>query len=151
MILDDAAHANLVRRLRALLLGVLLFGALGLAAELTRVEHWEAPAQWVPLGLLGVIVLATLGIWARPFPAAVKLFRGLMVATLLAGCLGAVLHFRANAIQERQADPTARGPELVDAALSGPAPTLAPGALIQLALLGLVAVYRHPGLDRPAR
>lgn len=149
MILDDAAHANLVRRLRGLLLGVLLFGALGLLAELVRVEHWDGPVQWVPLGLLGVIVLATLGIWARPFAVAVKLFRGLMVATLLAGCFGTVLHFRTNAIHEREADPTARGPALVDAALSGSAPTLAPGALIHLALLGLVAVYRHPGIARP--
>jgi len=149
MILDDAAHANLLRRLRSLLLGVLVFGALGLGAELTRVEHWDGPVQWVPLGLLGVIAVASVGIWAHPLPVAVKLFRGLMVVTLLAGCFGGLLHFRTNAIQEREQDPTISGATLVDAALSGRAPTLAPGALIQLALLGLVAVYRHPGLERP--
>ena len=148
MILDDSAHANLLRRVRALLLGVLLFGSLGLLAELVLLEHWEEQVQQAPLVLLGAIVVATVVIWIRPADLLVRLFRVLMVASVMAGAAGTVLHFRSNAIFEREIDPTLSGPALVESALFGATPSLAPGALIQLGLLGLVAVYRHPGLKK---
>ena len=145
MILDDAAHANLVRRRRGLLLALVLFGALGLLAELVRVEHWAQDVQWAPIVILVLMAAGALLVWAYPSGGSVKAFRLLMVLGILAGVFGGLIHFRSNAVAAREADPSLQGPPLVEVALAGETPALAPGALIHLGLLGLVAVYRHSG------
>ena len=145
MILDDAANAKLLQRLRSFLLGILLLGTLALISELALVEHWGDQVQRVPLALLGLIAVTTLAVGFRPVPPVLAVFRLVMISAVLAGCAGALFHFRSNAIVERGLDSTLMGPALVESALSGAIPVLAPWALIQLGLLGIPAVYRHPG------
>lgn len=134
--------------MRRLLLGLLLLGALGLAAELLLLEHTEPGWQWVPLVLLGAAVATGAAVALRPGPRTLRPFQAVMALSVAAGAVGAYLHLRGNLEFEREADPTLRGAELLWNALHGATPALAPGALAQLGLLGLVLAYRHPALRR---
>jgi hypothetical protein len=133
-----------LRRMRALLLGLVAFGAVGLAAELILLEHWGDPRQWIPLTLLVASLGGVAAVVVRPGPTSLRLFRGVMVLVTASGVAGTLFHVQANAGLEREIDPTISGAALAWAALGGGTPSLAPGAMIQLGLLGLLAVLRHP-------
>lgn len=134
--------------LRDLLLALLLLGAAGLLAELILLEHYESRWQWIPL----VLLVATLGsgvlVWQRPRRPTLLAFRGIMIACVLAGLAGFVLHFKGNLEFALERDAELTGFALVWKVLRGATPALAPGALAQLGLLGLVFTYRHPAVDR---
>jgi hypothetical protein len=44
-----------------------------------------------------------------------------------------------------------KGMDLLSKAMTGAAPALAPGAMIQLGLLGLVYTFRHPALGHESK
>jgi hypothetical protein len=122
---------------RAILL-ILLVGMVGILIELLLLEHFEDTLQLVPLGLLvlGVVVL----LWhARsPHRPSTRAVRAVMVLFLLSGALGVFLHYRGNVEFERERRPQAGGWTLFREAMMGATPALAPGAMVQLGLLGLV-------------
>lgn len=132
--------------LRRLLLAVVMIGIAGLGAELLLLEHFESVQQWIPLGVLGFGLLGGLALGLRPTRATVRLFQAAMVLAVAAGLLGLYLHYRGNAEFELESDASVRGLALVWAALRGATPALAPGAMVQLGLLGLILAYRHPAL-----
>lgn len=135
---------EVLRRLRFLLLGLVAFGAAGLGVELVLLEHWTEPRQWIPLGLLvATLVLVPAVAW-RPGRTTVRIFRTVMVLVAVSGIAGALFHVQANAALELEIDAATRGAALAWAALGGGVPSLAPGAMIQLGLLGILAVLRHP-------
>jgi hypothetical protein len=134
--------------LRRLLLGVLLFGMIGLAAELVLLEHVESVWQWVPLAALALGFVSGAALLLRPVPAAVRAFQAMMALFVAAGVLGLYLHLRGNVEFEREMDPGVRGLALVWEALRGATPALAPGTLAHFGLLGLACTYRHPALRR---
>ena len=144
---EDAASHTL-GRLRTLLLGLVVVSASGLVLELILLEHWEEWRQWVPLTLLALSAVSAATLLWRPGPGLLRAFRSVMVLALLSGVLGSVFHYQSNAELEREIHPELSGVPLVRASLGGGTPTLAPGAMIQLALLGLLAVYRHPARRR---
>ncbi|MGI9189171.1 MAG: hypothetical protein ACR2F9_03415 [Longimicrobiaceae bacterium] len=131
---------------RRMLLVLVLAGAAGLLAELLLLEHYESVWQWVPLVLLGCALLGGIALAARPSQMTVRLFQGVSGLMLLAAGLGLYFHFRGNVEFEREMDAAAVGVALVWRSLRGATPALAPGALAQLGLLGLIATYRHPAL-----
>lgn len=137
--------------IRRLLLALVLVGCAGLAAELLLLEHTESATQWLPLLTIAATFVSALSMLARPGGATIRVFRGVMVLAVLIGGLGVYLHYDGNTEFELEMDPTVRGLGLVWSALHGATPALAPGALVQLGLLGLIATYRHPLLRRPAR
>jgi len=59
--------------------------------------------------------------------------------------LGLVLHFKGNMEWALERNPDLGGANLIWKSLTGATPALAPGALTQLGLLGLVWAYRNPG------
>jgi hypothetical protein len=136
---------------RRLLLGLVLFGTVGLLLELLLLEHYDAPWQWIPLVLLTLGLVTGAVMWVRPSRRAVLAFRWLMVGFLVATLVGTTLHYRSNAAFEREMDSTIGGLALVWYALRGATPALAPGALAQLGILGLILVYRHPALAHTGR
>ena len=136
--------AGALHRLRRLLLALVLFGALGLLAELLLLEHWEAGFQRAPLILLGLTALGSLALLARPERRMLRAFQAVMVIAVLSGVAGTAFHFGSNVQLEREIGPDRPGGEIFRAAVGGGTPTLAPGAMIQLGLLGLLATYRHP-------
>lgn len=136
--------------LRRLLLGLMLLGMLGLAAELLLLEHYDNVWQWVPLICLALGLVLTLAVGMRPGAGVLRAFRALMALYVAAGALGMYLHLDGNVEFERESDATLTGLPLLWESLHGATPTLAPGALAQLGLLGLVLAWRHPALRRTA-
>jgi hypothetical protein len=67
-----------------------------------------------------------------------------MCASLIAGGIGVIQHYRANLIDASESDPSLSGKALYIKATSGSIPALAPGTMVQIALLGLAFAFRHP-------
>ena len=132
--------------LRRLLLLVVLVGAIGLIAELLLLEHYEEWTQWLPIAVLAVVAGMSIALWLRPAPRGVLAFRAAMLVTLVVGMIGLALHFNGNREFELEMDGGLAGWPLLRESLRGATPALAPGAMIQLALLGLVFTWRHPAL-----
>jgi hypothetical protein len=134
--------------LRRGLLALWLLGAVGLTAELLLLEHFESVWQWIPLVVLGAGIASGAAVAVRPAPVVLRGFRVVMVLTTAAGLIGLYLHLEGNIEFELEMDPALRGAQLFWSALRGATPALAPGAMMQLGLLGLVYAYRHPALRR---
>ena len=131
-----------------MLLGVVLFGMFGLSVELLLLEHFEDVWQWAPLLVLGAGLATGGAVAVRPTRATLRAFRGVMALAVGAGLLGLYLHYTGNAEFELESDPSLGGLRLFWSSVRGATPVLAPGALAQLGLLGLVHTFRHPGLAR---
>jgi hypothetical protein len=130
--------------LRQILLLLVFFGNVGLIAELLLLGHTESFNQWIPLIVLVIGTVSTLVVMFRPGYRAIRLFQWVMASFLMAGMLGLYLHYRGNVEFALERYPDASGFDLVWKALRGATPTLAPGALAQLGLLGLVYTFKHP-------
>ena len=143
------AHpADAAGPLRRLLLLVVIVGAAGLLLELLLIEHWEPGWQLAPLVLLiGVLALAGAAL-RRPRPALLRAFQAVLVLCVASGLLGVWLHLDGNLEFEREMDAGLAGGALLWEAVRGATPLLAPGALLQLGLVGLLFAYRHPALRR---
>lgn len=130
--------------LRGLLLILVVAGAIGLIVELLLLEHTESVWQWIPLVLLVLTLVASAGVALRPGPGSFRFFRWVMVLCVAAGLLGLYLHYTGNVEWELESDPSAHGLDLVWKALRGATPALAPAALAQLGVIGLLYTLRHP-------
>lgn len=131
---------------RRILLALVLLGAVGLLVELALLEHFDSATQWIPLALLVVVIGAAVAVTLRPTLPVVRFFQAVMALCVLTGVVGVFLHYRGNAEFELERDGSLRGLRLFWEAIRGATPALAPGALSQLGLLGLVFTYRHPAL-----
>ena len=121
-----------------------LIGAVGTGAELLLLGHTEDLWQWVPLVLMAVS-LVTLGwrVVARG-SASLRVFQGTMMLIVLSGVVGLWLHYHGNVEFELEMYPGLQGFELFRESMTGATPTLAPGTMLELGLLGLLYTYRHP-------
>lgn len=146
----EGEHEGLAT-VRRLLLALVLFGGTGLLLELLLLEHYDEPWQWTPLVLLVAGLASGVALGARPGRGTVLAFRWTMVAWLIASAIGMGLHLRGNVLFEREMDDSVAGLALAWHALRGATPALAPGALAQLGILGLILVYRHPALESGRR
>jgi hypothetical protein len=128
--------------IRTVILVVLIFGMAGLLAELALIAHYEDATQWIPLALLaaGLLFLVIDSVLARTWTKlAVQLIMVLIVA---AGVLGVYFHFHGSREFQLEMDPRMRGTALVWHVLRAKSPpTLAPGSMIQLGILGLGYAY----------
>ncbi|MBP7776442.1 MAG: hypothetical protein KA371_04890 [Acidobacteria bacterium] len=134
---------------RRWLLAVLVLGICGMATELVLLAHYEELDQLIPLGL-GVAGLAVLAwVTVAPGPASVAATKAVMAGFVVSGAVGVWLHFQANAEFQHDIDPALAGLDLVWKVLQAKAPpALAPGAMVQLGLLGwLYAVLQGSSSD----
>ena len=135
---------------RVLLLVIFMLGVSGLALELVLLEHYDDAWQWTPF-ILFVGSLLVLGWYAFGRSAvAIKAFRMVMVLFLAAGAFGVYLHYDGNVEFEREMSPEVTGWPLFWEAIRGATPALAPGAMVQLGLIGLALTFRHPALGGSA-
>jgi hypothetical protein len=135
--------------IRWVLLAILIVGLVGTATELLLLGHDEEALQLVPLALIVVAFLAIAWHALDQGSASLRLFQTVMVLFILAGVLGICLHYRANVEFQREVDPSISGRALIVKALTAKAPpALAPGAMSQLGLIGLVYAYRYPSRRR---
>lgn len=134
--------------LRQLVLALVFVGIVGLEAELALLRHAESLSQWIPHVVLMIGLLSTIIVYFRPGTASLRAFQALMVVFVGVGLLGLYLHYRGNVEFAVERDPSLSGARLLWKALRGATPALAPGALSQLGLLGLLYSYHHPALNR---
>ena len=133
--------------LRLAILVLFVVASLGMLAELLLLAHTDGALQLIPVLLLGLGLVAAGWVGVARSRASILALRWTGVVQLLAGVTGLVLHYRSNVEFELEMQPDARGAGLIWAALTGAIPALAPGAMIQLGLLGFLYALAHPALS----
>jgi hypothetical protein len=137
--------------IRRLVLILVLFGIVGLEVELALLRHAESASQWIPHVTLLIGFLVTLAVYANPQRTMLRIFQATMVIFLIVGALGVFLHYRGNTEFALERTPSLTGIRLFWKAMRGATPALAPGALAQLGLLGLLYTYKHPAMAAGTR
>lgn len=132
--------------LRQLVLALVFIGIVGLEIELALLRHAESFSQWIPHIVLLIGLLSTAIVYVRPSAATLRAFQATMWMFVVIGLLGLYFHFKGNVEFATERDPSLTGFKLLWKALRGATPALAPGALSQLGLLGLIYTYKHPVL-----
>jgi probable rRNA maturation factor len=141
------AMVNAERRHRQRSADDRLLGVVGLTVELLLLEHTESATQLIPFAVLGAGFAASVKLAVHPTRGSLRLFQAIMMLFVVAGIVGVYLHVRGNVLFEQETDPSARGFDLIWRSMHGGIPLLAPGAMAQLGLVGLVFAYRHPILQ----
>jgi hypothetical protein len=140
-------HGVTINRLRGFLLIIFLVGLFGAGGELLLLGHTEDFRQWIPLILMSLSLIVLGWRMIDRSRASLRIFQITMLLFVASGFVGMLLHYRANAEFELEMYPAMQGLALFWKAIKGATPpTLAPGTMIQLGLLGLAYTYRHPAL-----
>ena len=140
-----ATSTSIETRLRRMLLALLTFGLVGIAFELVSFAHYEDALQTIPLVTIGAALVSILWQVASPSRASIRFLQLAMVLLAVTGLVGIVLHGQGNMEFQLEMDPTLSGWPLLSNILHAKAPpSLAPGVMAQLGLLGLIYSYRHP-------
>lgn len=142
MTLDPTPETSSV--LRRILLAILAFGIVGLVPELLLLEHVKSPTQLIPFALLVLMAVGVGLVYFRPNRTNLRLFQVLMILVALGSLMGVWEHLEGNLEYVRELSPTLSGLPLLWKALHKGAPVLAPGMMLQMALLGLAFTFRHP-------
>jgi len=132
---------------RRIILGLVALGTIGMTAELVLVGHYEDGNQLIPLALAGAGLIAMTAMRLAPGVATFRAFQFVMLLYAGAGVIGITLHYKANASHLHETEPGLQGVALLKKVVtSATPPALAPGLMVQLALLGLSYTYKHPQL-----
>lgn len=152
----EDSHAALLRRG---LLGLVALGIVGTAVELLFLGHWGSAAKTIVWPALALIAVAAILV-ARPSPTGVRAARVIAAAVAVVALVGVGFHVSENLTAgplDRQfaatwdsMSPIAQWWEAITGGV-GPAPTLAPGVLLQLGLGVLLATLRHPVIANATR
>jgi hypothetical protein len=143
-VLAESAPLSALRRF---LLVILLLGLIGTGAELLLIGHTEGWRQWIPLALKGFGIGVLGWHFAERGPRSTRAVRAIMIAFIAAGFAGFYYHFQGSVEFKLESNPSLAGWSLFwEAVRSKNPPSLAPGVMVQLGLLGLAYTYRHPGL-----
>ena len=138
---DSASTLHTVRRF---VLGLYAVGVAGTVADLLLTGHIDGAWQLVPVVLLATGGAALIWHLVRPTRVSLRVHQVLMVVFIASGLIGTFLHFRANIEFELEMYPGASGLSLFWKAIQGASPpSLAPGSMIALGLLGLIYAYRY--------
>ena len=122
-----------------LLLAIVLFSAGGTLTELLLLEHIEEFYQLIPVVLLSLAFVSALAMLLKPVKSTITIFRIVMVLCLVSALIGVYLHYIANVEFVLERHPKLGGMALFKEAIMGALPALAPGAMAQLSLIGLLA------------
>jgi hypothetical protein len=124
---------------RRALLALFAAGALGTGLELILLGHTEQPWQWVPVVLAFAGPLMAVAFAMRGAGISRRAFQATMVLFVAGGAVGLALHYRGNVEFALEMDPGAAGLTLAKEALTGATPALAPGTMMLLGAIGLIA------------
>lgn len=133
-----------IARVRQALLWILILGNVGLGVELVLLKHTDGVWQWVPLVLCALSVITIGWIAVMPGRVALRTLQAVMLLCIASGAVGVVQHFLGNMVYASESNPSLTGRALYIEAIFGSTPALAPGAMAQLGLIGLVFAFRHP-------
>ena len=141
---EDSPTLAVIRRI---ILGLVALGTTGMTVELLLVGHFEDANQLIPLVVAAFGLVTLLWVFVTGQVVALRTFQFAMLLYAGAGAIGITLHYKANVALQLEADPTLTGVALLKKVVTAAAPpALAPGLMVQLALLGLSYTYRHPSL-----
>jgi hypothetical protein len=143
--MTPATTDSLIRRG---LLAVLVLGLVGTGVELLLLKHVDGFWQVAPVVAIAAATLNVVWVAMTKSAASLRVLQAIMLVFLISGIIGVYLHFDTNVLDERESNPSLVGAELYKMALMGATPTLAPGTMIQLGLVGLLFAFRHPSLRR---
>jgi hypothetical protein len=129
---------------RASLLGILLFGVVGMIVELVFLKHTEGVLEILPIGLMGAALLVVIWDALRRSTASRAILMAAMVGFIVTGLAGVWVHYDANLGFERESNPGATAEEVYRKAVTGATPTLAPGAMVELGLVGVLFALLQP-------
>ena len=130
--------------LRRAIVAVYLIGLAGTAADLLLIGHVEEWTQLAPLLVMAPAFAA--GIW---WGITIDLhsrtvFQMTIAVLMFTGAVGLWFHFQGNVEFEREVSPTLGGfPFYWKALQGGSPPSLAPGTLIHLGLIGLISTFKE--------
>jgi hypothetical protein len=134
---------------RRFLLAIVALGLIGTEIELLLLAHYEDSWQLVPLVFITLTLIVVAGHAITGSAGTLHLLRLMMCFLVVVGGLGIVLHYRGSMEFQLEMDATQSGWQLFTKVMRAKAPpTLAPGVMTQLGLLGLVYTYRHPALTK---
>lgn len=137
----DTTDLATMRQWLLALVGLAMAGSL---ADLLLLGHYEDGWQLPPIVLLAIGLPAVAWAGLRQSRMAIVALRATMLLVLLAGAVGVALHFDGNREFQREMDPDLTGWPLVVKVMRAKAPpALAPAAMAQIGLLGLLATYRY--------
>jgi hypothetical protein len=140
--IDARSFLDTIRKFLLVILGL---GMAGTLAELILLEHTEDALQWAPIILLAAAGAVLLWHSIGESAASLWLMRALMCGFIAAGVAGVYFHFRGSAEFKLESQPSLAGWALFWQAIRAKTPPLlAPGAMVQLGLLGLLYTYKHP-------
>lgn len=135
-----------IAALRVALLTILVMGLVGTEIELLLLKHTDGVWQLAPVALIAAALLVLAWYGAARSGAPIRGLQVVMAVCLISGGVGVVQHFRGNVAYAHDSNPSLSGGELYREALMGSTPALAPGTMVQLALVGLAFAFRHPRL-----
>ena len=128
--------------IRRVVLGVLLLGMSGLLAELALLGHYEDLKQQIPLVLLLAGLVSVLVDVVMPRRWTIAMLQSSMALFIAAGLVGVLLHFQGSREFQLEMDPTMGSGDLLWHVLRAKSPpTLAPGTMVQMGILGLGYAY----------
>ena len=139
--LDSHSSEPILAVVRRALVFILVLAMAGILIELLLIEHFEDAWQLVPLVLLGLGLGALAWQTLAPSSASARIWRVLMALFIVAGFIGFYMHYSGNVEFELEQNPNATRWVLFREAVMGATPALAPGAMIQIGLIGLLYAF----------
>jgi hypothetical protein len=137
------SDASALRTVRALLLALVTIGMVGTAVDLLLLDHYEDVWQLPPLVMIVLGLAVVAWVWFAGSANAVTAMRITMVLFLATGAAGLLFHYNGNREFQHETDPSLQGwPLFVKVVRAKAPPALAPAAMIQIGLLGLLYTYR---------
>jgi hypothetical protein len=137
-----------LKAIRSILLVTIVLALVGTGLELLFLGHFEDPLQFIPLALIaaGLLVLGWYAI--QQSSASLRIFQLLMALFMIGGIAGIALHASSNIEFATEMYPDIARMELLRKTVAGAIPMLAPGAMVQIGLLGIAYTFRHPALHK---
>ena len=115
--------------------------------ELFFLSHWNETIQFLPFALSGLGLLTLAFAYFRPTRGILNGMRWSMLVIAACSLIGFYEHMVNNYGFWLVIKPNATTWDLIKATLEGANPVLAPGILMLGAVIGLMALYKHPLLE----
>jgi len=149
--MSDTTAPVVLGRLRRLLLALVSIVFAGMALDLCLLGHYEETWQVLPLAMIALALLSAAWTAFTGSALSVTAFRIVMLLVVLTGVIGVSLHFGGSREFQVEMDPALTGWALFVKVMRAKAPpTLAPAAMVQAGLFGLLYTWRHPALGVPS-
>lgn len=148
--MSDTFEPVALGRLRRLLLALVVVVFAGMALDLCLLGHYEETWQVLPLAMIAVALASAAWTAVAGSALSVTAFRIVMLLVVLTGVIGVWMHFSGSREFQIEMDPALTGWALFVKVMRAKAPpTLAPAAMVQAGLFGLLYTWRHPALGVP--